>query len=109
AMWWAWVVLKGSVVSMIELIRAVMRILADPLSVSTDGWKFLAIKIGISVWLRELFTMAVAHDLYAGVPVIYVNYLDYDVVAHGWGPRHRRALRAQRPPFSFRQPHQSMC
>src|SRR4030095_11905316 len=96
AMWWAWVVLKGSVVSMIELIRAVMRILADPLSVSTDGWKFLAIKIGISVWLRELFTMAVAHDLYAGVPVIYVNYLDYDVVAHGWGPRHRRALRALR-------------
>jgi hypothetical protein len=92
----AWVVLKGSVVSMIELIRAVMRILADPLSVSTDGWKFLAIKIGISVWLRELFTMAVAHDLYAGVPVIYVNYLDYDVVAHGWGPRHRRALRALR-------------
>jgi hypothetical protein len=92
----AWVVLKGSVVSMIELIRAVIRIVADPLSVSTDGWKFLAIKIGISVWLRELFTMAVAHDLYTGVPVIYVNYLDYDVVAHGWGPRHRRALRALR-------------
>jgi hypothetical protein len=92
----AWVLLKGSVVSMIELVRAVMRIAADPLSVSTDGWKFLAIKIGISVWLRELFTMVVAHDLYVGVPAIYVNYLDYDVVAHAWGPRHRRALRALR-------------
>ena len=92
----AWVVLKGGVLSTIELLRAAMRLIADPLSVTTDGWKFLAIKIGISVWLRELFTMAVAHDLYAGVPAVYVNYLDYDVVAHAWGPRHRRALRALR-------------
>ena len=92
----AWVVLKGSVVSIIELGRAILRMVADPLSVSTDGWKWLAIKIGMSVWLRELFTMAVARDLYAGVPTIYVNYLDYDVVAHAWGPRHRRALRALR-------------
>ena len=92
----AWVVLKGGILSTIELLRAAMRLIADPLSVTTDGWKFLAIKIGISVWLRELFTMAVAHDLYAGVPAVYVNYLDYDVVAHAWGPRHRRALRALR-------------
>ena len=92
----AWVILKGSVVSVIELSRAVLRMAADPLSVSTDGWKWLAIKVGISVWLRELFTLAVGHDLYAGVGTIYVNYLDYDVVAHAWGPRHRRALRALR-------------
>jgi len=92
----AWVILKGSVVSVIELSRAVLRMAADPLSVSTDGWKWLAIKVGISVWLRELFTLAVGHDLYAGVSTIYVNYLDYDVVAHAWGPRHRRALRALR-------------
>ena len=92
----AWVILKGSVVSVIELSRAALRMAADPLSVSTDGWKWLAIKVGISVWLRELFTLAVGHDLYAGVGTIYVNYLDYDVVAHAWGPRHRRALRALR-------------
>ena len=92
----AWVILKGSLVSVIELSRAALRMAADPLSVSTDGWKWLAIKVGISVWLRELFTLAVAHDLYAGVGTIYVNYLDYDVVAHAWGPRHRRALRALR-------------
>ncbi len=92
----AWVLMKGSLASLIELSRAALRIVADPLSVSTNGWKWLAIKIGISVWLRELFTLAVAHDLYGGVPTIYVNYLDYDVVAHGWGPRHRRALRALR-------------
>src|SRR2546428_528466 len=92
----AWVLVKASLASVIELSRAALRIVADPLSVSTDGWKWLAIKIGISVWLRELFTLAVAHDLYGGVPTIYVNYLDYDVVAHAWGPRHRRAFRALR-------------
>src|SRR6266850_709205 len=31
-----------------------------------------------------------------GVPTIYVNYLDYDVAGHAWGPRHRRALQALR-------------
>ena len=92
----AWVLLKGSVVAVIELSRALLRMAADPLSVSADSWKWLAIKIGISVWLRELFTLAVAHDLYAGVGAIYVNYLDYDIVAHAWGPRHRRALRSLR-------------
>jgi len=30
------------------------------------------------------------------VPTIYVNYLDYDVAAHAWGPRHRRALQTLR-------------
>src|SRR6266852_377472 len=92
----AWVLMKASLASVIEVSRAALRMVADPLSVSTDGWKWLAIKIGISVWLRELFTLAVAHDLYGGVPTIYVNYLDYDVVTHAWGPRHRRALQALR-------------
>src|SRR2546422_1806791 len=92
----AWVVVKGTLASLIELGRAALRVVADPLSVSTGGWKWLAIKLGISLWLRELFTLAVAHDLYAGVPAVYVNYLDYDVAAHVWGPRHRHALRALR-------------
>src|SRR5438128_446263 len=92
----AWVLMKGSLASSIELSRAALRFVADPLSVSPEGWKWLAIKIGISLWLRQFFTLAVAHDLYSGIPTIYVNYLDYDVVAHGWGPRHPRALRALR-------------
>jgi len=48
------------------------------------------------VWLRELFTLATSRDLYMGVPAVYVNYLDYDVAAHAYGPRHRRALRSLR-------------
>jgi hypothetical protein len=92
----AWVFVKGMVTSTVEVVRTLLRMIADPVSASTAGWKWLAIKLGISVWLRELFTLAVAHDIYAGVPTIYVNYLDYDIAAHAWGPRHRRALHSLR-------------
>ena len=91
-----WVLVKCCVLSAIQVTRALLRFVADPVGESARGWRWLAIKIGISVWLRELFTLAVARDLYAGVPAIYVNYLDYDVFAHAYGPRHRRALRALR-------------
>jgi hypothetical protein len=92
----AWVLVKSLVASTLEIVRVLGRTLADPLSAASGNWKWLAIKLGISVWLRELFTLAVAHDIYAGVPTIYVNYLDYDVAGHAWGPRHRRALQALR-------------
>jgi hypothetical protein len=91
-----WVALKSTVITVVELGRAVLRLLADPVGEWARGWKWLAIKIGLSVWVRELFTLAVARDVYAGVPSIYVNYLDYDVVSHAYGPRHSRALRSLR-------------
>src|SRR6266436_9175306 len=92
----AWVVVKASTLTIIELARAVLRVVANPVGEARRGWKWLAIKVGVSVWVRQLFTLAVARDLYAGVPAIYVNYLDYDVFAHAYGPRHRRALRSLR-------------
>jgi hypothetical protein len=92
----AWVLIKGMIVSTVEVVRALLRMIADPVSAASGSWKWLAIKIGISVWLRELFTLAVAHDIYTGVSTIYVNYLDYDVAGHAWGPRHPRALQALR-------------
>ncbi len=90
----AWVLVKGFTLTGIELVRAVLRLAADPVGESARGWKWLVIKVGLSVWVRQLFTLAVARDLYAGVPAIYVNYLDYDVFSHAYGPRSRRALRA---------------
>ena len=92
----AWVALKSTVITVVELARAVLRLIADPVGEWRRGFKWLAMKIGLSVWVRELFTLAVARDLYAGAPAIYVNYLDYDVVSHAYGPRHPRALRALR-------------
>src|SRR5439155_69041 len=87
-----WVLVKGSIASTVEVVRALLRMVADPLSAASGNWKWLAIKLGISVWLRELFTLAVAHDIYAGVPTIYVNYLDYDVAGHAWVPPAVREL-----------------
>lgn len=91
----AWVAVKSVAISTMEIVRALLVLLADPLG-APRGWKLLALKIGVSVWIRELFTLSVARDIYAGAPAIYVNYLDYDIFAHAWGPRHRRALRALR-------------
>jgi hypothetical protein len=92
----AWVVLKCVTLTAYELLRAVVRLFADPVGETTRGWKWLLIKLGLSVWVRQFFTLAVSRDLYAGAPAIYVNYLDYDVFAHAFGPRHRRALRSLR-------------
>jgi hypothetical protein len=91
-----WVMVKCLALSSIEIARAVLRFVANPPGESALGWKLFAIKVGLSVWLRELFTLAVARDLYGGVPAVYVNYLDYDVFAHEVGPGHRRALLALR-------------
>jgi hypothetical protein len=90
-----WVVAKCIVLTTMELLHAVLRLLADPVS-ETARFKWLAIKIGLSVWVRQCFTLAVSSDLYRGVPAIYVNYLDYDVFAHAYGPRSARAFRSLR-------------
>jgi hypothetical protein len=90
-----WVIVKSAVVSAIALGRALLGFVADPVE-APRGWKLLAIKIGVSVWVRQLFTLSASRDLYNGAPAIYVNYLDYDVVAHAYGPRDARALRALR-------------
>jgi hypothetical protein len=92
----AWVLVKGLTLTAVELGRAVLRLLADPVAEWNRGFKSLAIKIGISVWIRQLFNLAASRDIYRGVPAIYVNYLDYDVFSHAYGPRHRRALRTLR-------------
>jgi hypothetical protein len=91
----AWVVLKSAVVSAVAIGRALLGFVADPLN-APRGWKLLAIKVGVSVWVRELFTLCASRDVWQGVPAVYVNYLDYDVVAHAYGPRDRRALRTLR-------------
>lgn len=91
-----WAATKSIGLTVLQLSRAALRFIADPVREGERGFKWLTIKIGISVWLRQLFTLAVSRDLYAGTRAVYVNYLDYDVLAHSFGPRHRQALRALR-------------
>jgi hypothetical protein len=92
----AWVVIKCLTLTVVELVRFLARVVADPLVARPEGWKWLGIKVGMSIWMSEMFTLSVARDVYAGVPAIYGNYLDYDVYAHGFGPRDRRARRVLR-------------
>ena len=92
----AWVVVKCLALTAVEITRFLLRVIADPMVGRPSGWKWLAIKVGMSIWMRQLFTLSAARDLYAGAPAVYVNYLDYDVYAHGFGPRDRRARRALR-------------
>ena len=46
--------------------------------------------------MRGFFTLAASRDLYAGTAAVYVNFVDYDVAAHTFGPKSRRAVRSLR-------------
>lgn len=93
----AWVVLKMSVTTAWTLARW----LADAIRAFVLGapvaslWE-LGTRLLISGWLRELFTLGVTVDVYAGVPALWVNFVDYDVAAHAHGPESPAAFRALR-------------
>ena len=42
--------------------------------------------------MRELQTMAIVLDVWLGVPVIYSTYMQYDELAHHFGPSSTGAL-----------------
>jgi Type I phosphodiesterase / nucleotide pyrophosphatase len=86
-----WVCVKSLLRTIIELVKTMPPFALRPV-VGLQDWRWFRIKIGISVWMRDFFTMAVSRDLYAGVSAVYVNYLDYDEAAHAFGPRSRPAL-----------------
>ena len=92
-----WLIAKMSVSTLWELLGW----LGGALRSVTLGRRVVPLRqvvtrILVGGWLRELFTLGVTADLYAGVPAIYVNFVDYDVAAHHLGPRHHAALRALR-------------
>jgi len=90
----AWAFVKCLWMTGVELARFLGRTLT--MSNGPRPWRWLGLKVFFSIWVREYFTLAVSGDVYRGMPAIYVNYLDYDVFAHSFGPSHRAALRALR-------------
>ena len=90
-----WVALKSVGLTTAALLKFSARSLAHPRRAG-KRWQWTKITIGVSVWVRQFFTAQVARDLYEGVPAIYVNYLDYDVAAHMFGPQARAAFRSLR-------------
>ncbi|HEY4955796.1 MAG TPA: alkaline phosphatase family protein [Gemmatimonadaceae bacterium] len=53
---------------------------------------FPIIRIISNVVVRELQTMAILLDVYLGVPVIYSTFMQYDELAHHFGPSSKPAL-----------------
>src|SRR5215208_6195170 len=53
---------------------------------------FPFIRILSNVVVRELQTMAITLDIYLGVPIIYSTFMQYDELAHHFGPSSRMAL-----------------
>jgi hypothetical protein len=84
---------KNVVLTVYELAKEGLRLIAHPKQ-AERGWRWLKLKLFMSIWVRNFFTMAVSRDLYEGVPAIYVNYLGYDETAHRYGPRSNRAMQA---------------
>jgi hypothetical protein len=92
----AWVIVKCCALTVVDLGRALLGLVADPVGRGPRALRWVLIKIGLSIWTRQLLTLAASSDLYRGVPAIYVNYLEYDVFAHAFGPSHPLAIRALR-------------
>jgi hypothetical protein len=86
-----WVAAKCAALTVVELARMLGRIARRPRE-RAAAWRWFKKKTILSVWTRQWFTFAVARDLYDGVPAIYVNYLDHDEAAHGFGPRSAQAF-----------------
>jgi hypothetical protein len=54
---------------------------------------FPFLRIFTNVVVRELQTIAILLDVYLGVPVIYSTFMQYDELAHHFGPSSTSALR----------------
>lgn len=57
----------------------------------TRGWvarelQIIGIRIGLTIFTRELITIGAVVDMYRRMPVIYLNFLGYDEQAHLRGP-----------------------
>ncbi|HEX5133675.1 MAG TPA: phage holin family protein [Candidatus Krumholzibacteria bacterium] len=60
------------------------------------GGLFPLLRAMSTVAQRELGTYTLIHEMFAGVPVAYITYVGYDVVAHHAGPESPDALRILR-------------
>ncbi|WP_167005312.1 phage holin family protein [Mumia sp. ZJ430] len=57
-------------------------------------WTFAFLRAGSNGMVRDLSTAVVAQEMLRGTPILYVDYVDYDEVAHHAGVFRREALAA---------------
>jgi uncharacterized membrane protein YvlD (DUF360 family) len=58
------------------------------------GMPYPVARAATNVALRDLSTALVMEEMYRGTPVIYVDYTDYDEIAHHSGPERSETLEA---------------
>jgi uncharacterized membrane protein YvlD (DUF360 family) len=58
------------------------------------GWPYPVVRAATNVGLRALSTALVMEEMYRGSPVIYVDFTDYDEIAHHSGPERSETLDA---------------
>ena len=58
------------------------------------GWPYPIARAATNVVLRALGTALVVEEMYMGTPVIYIDFTDYDEIAHHSGPERAEALDA---------------
>lgn len=73
-----------------DLERGVAQLRRRPVTHAEGVFPF--VRILSNVIVRELQTLAIVLDVYLGVPVIYSTYMQYDELAHHFGPSSRQAL-----------------
>jgi uncharacterized membrane protein YvlD (DUF360 family) len=82
----------------VELVREVLQARAQRLRGVEPRigrhWPFPLLRAAACVVLRDLSVGLVLEDMYRGVPVIYVDLVNYDEVAHHAGPERPEALDA---------------
>jgi hypothetical protein len=61
-------------VSIVELAKALPELVGRR-GGRPAGWRWLEIKLLMSIWVRNFFTLAVSRDIYEGVQAIYLDCL----------------------------------
>lgn len=74
-------------VGMYDLQRWVRRV-----GTARFEWRFLMMRLFVSVVMRDLSTQGAILDVLRGVPIVYIDFLGYDEYAHRRGPDSHMAL-----------------
>jgi hypothetical protein len=102
----AWDAVASTLAHSVTAARTVVRLAHDVGHGVVDGlrWslalgrathepRFLAHRVLVGAFLRELAVQGILVDLSRGVPVVFVDFLGFDETAHRRGPGSRAALR----------------
>ena len=86
--WHAWSILRTLTLVLVELWLVLWDFMRGETARTTlwNEFKFIFLRVGVCVVMRELITVGASVDATRGLSVIHLNYLGYDEQAHHRGP-----------------------